>query len=86
MRIIRIGTKVHRVRYNLGFVVGRSRKERFNVNYLIHVSRMKIRRENKCMGKKILKSERNWAAEVVTSLLLGNSGMRLRKKLGNMTI
>lgn len=28
---------------------------------------MKIRRENECMGKNILKSERNWAAEVVST-------------------
>ena len=50
------------------------------------MSRMKIRRENECMGKKILKSERNWAAEVTSTLLLGNSEMRLRKTLGNMTM
>lgn len=35
------------------------------------------------MGKKILKSESNWAVEVVSTLLLGNSEMRLRKALGN---
>lgn len=37
-------------------------------------------------GKNILKSERNWAAVVVRALSLGNSEIRLRKKLGNMTI
>lgn len=35
------------------------------------------------MGKKILKSESNWAVEVVSTLLPGNSEMRLRKALGN---
>lgn len=47
---------------------------------------MKIRKEqiwNECMGKKILKSESNWAVEVVSTLLPGNSEMRLRKALGN---